>query len=378
MRSADFTNSPAGRLVPTEHNAQAFLPNPLPPEINLADFALDLAIAGIAIGELRGASRIPGLNPFILIGPLQRLEAQTSSAMEGTHTTADELVLEAAEVGKGLGSEAHEVVNYIRALNWALTELSNIPLSGRLLRGAHARLLEGVRGHDKTPGEFARNQNMVGGTRLETARFIPPPPSEKLPCIADLEKYLNRADKSGTSPLIDLALAHYQFETIHPFGDGNGRVGRMLISLMSISEGMLDIPVLYMSPDLDRHKDQYIDLMYNVSAKGEWTNWIRFFLQSLTRSCQHMAGLIGKMVDLQNDFRNRATQISRSANTLMLVDMLFEVPAVTPKAVVKRLGITDAAARNLLRQLKSVGVLEEHGSYRTVWLARELIELSRP
>jgi len=381
VRYADFETSPSGQLVPTVLGARAFSPNPLPPTLELGEVALDLGEAGAAVGELRGACRRLR-NPYILIRPLQRLEAQTSSAMEGTHTTNDELILAEAGVEKAPKSEGVGVGNYVRALSWAIDELQRLPLSGRLLRGIHERLLARVgreRGQDKRPGEYKRDQNMIGGHRLDTARFIPPPPREAEAAMTDLERYLNRVDKTGTSPLIDMALAHYQFETIHPFADGNGRVGRMLISIMAVTEGLLEMPVLYLSPELETRKDEYIDLMYRVSARGAWGEWIRFFLGVLSLSARRTVAMIDRVHGLHEDWVMRARDISRSNNIVALVDMLFDRPVIRASDIVAKVGITDAAARNLLRQLVDARILvQAEGYYPTVWLARDLIQMSRP
>lgn len=381
MKYDDFINSPSGKLVPTLHNEQAFLPNLLPPAIDMGKIALDLANAMVAIGELRGACRrLP--NPYLLIRPLQRLEAQTSSAMEGTFTTADELVLSEAGIGKEQKSEAREVANYIRALTWAVGELENLPLSSRLLSGAHKRLLAGVgrdRGQQKRPGEFKRDQNMIGGYKLKNARFIPPPPTETENAMFELEKYLNRLDKEAASDLIDMALAHYQLETIHPFADGNGRIGRMLVSLMAITENLLEMPVLYLSPELEGRKDEYIDLMYQVSSTGAWEDWIRFFLEIIGKSCHRAVKTIDRVLELQVDFRTEASEVSRSNNILRVVDMLFENPVINPAIIVKEIGITDATARSLLRQLSQVGILHEMSIYHpTIWIAPGVINISTP
>lgn len=381
MRHQDFEGSPAGQLVPTVFNALAFVPNPLPPEIDLGPLALILGDARGAIGELRGACRrLP--NPYILIRPLQRLEAQTSSAMEGTHTTTDELALAEAGIEKDLRTDAIEVANYTRALRWAEDQMATIPISGRLLKGAHSRLLKGVgrgRGQDKRPGDYKRDQNMIGGIRIDNARFVPPPPKKAEDAMADLESFINRENRTQTQALLDLALVHYQFETIHPFADGNGRVGRMLISLMPVSDKLLDVPALYMSPELETRKDEYIDLMYSVSAKGAWTEWIGFFLEVATRSAERTVRTIDRVLTLQEDYRSRASRVSRSSNLLAVIDMIFDQPIVLAKSVAERVGVTDAAARNLLRQLTELGILMEvEGVYPTAWAARELIDLSRP
>lgn len=381
MRNLDFENSPSGKLVPTVFDAMAFVPNPLPPQYDLAKFAHQFGDAMNAVGELRGACRLLS-NPYILIRPLQRLEAQTSSAMEGTFTTADELVMAEAGVAKSPRADAIEVRNYISALSWAERELNNIPISVRLIKGAHKILLSDVergRGQDKQPGEFARNQNMIGGTNIKNARFIPPPPNETKAAMADLEKFVNRDDKVNALSIIDLALVHYQFETIHPFADGNGRVGRMLISLMAKSEGLLDMPALYMSPELEERKDEYIDLMYQVSSEGDWNEYLKFFLIVLAESCRRATKTIDRILTLQKNYQDLARSVSRSSNMSALVDMLFDSPVIFPSLIVEKIGITDAAARNLLKQLTEINILTEwRETYPTLWFADEIIDVSRP
>lgn len=381
MRYSDFEQSPSGQLVPTVYDQKAFVPNPLPPNIDLAKIALKLASSMAALGELKGACKLLP-NPYILIRPLQRLEAQTSSAMEGTFTTADDLVMAEAGVNKSPTAEAIEVNNYTRALAWSIEEMDRLPISVRLLKGAHKILLEQVgqgRGKDKQPGEFARDQNMIGGASIDTARFIPPPPDETVEAMSSLEKYINREEKSEAIALIDMALIHYQFETIHPFADGNGRVGRMLISLMAISENLLELPVLYMSPELEQRKDEYIDQMYDVSSKGSWENFINFFLDIVAASCHRSITTVHRILDLQRQYHEAARARSRSNNMNAVVDMLFESPVIQPPDIIKRTGITDAAARNLLRQLTDIGILIEFGQfYPTVWMASELLNVSRP
>lgn len=334
-----------------------------------------------AIGELRGACSLLS-DPYILIRPLQRIEAQTSSAMEGTYTTADELVMTEAKVAKSPTLEAIEVNNYTRALSWAVAELNRMPISVRTLKSAHGILLEQVgkaRGQDKRPGEFARDQNMIGGASIQTARFIPPPPSETIESMSDLERFINREGKQPARALIDIALVHYQFETIHPFADGNGRVGRMLISLMAISEQLLEMPVLYMSPELERRKDDYIDLMYDVSSKGAWDAYLNFFLSIVTESCKRTIQTVQRVLDLQKRYHRKAREISRSNNMNATIDLLFESPVIQPRDIMSKTGITDAAARSLLRQLTEAGILTEVPQYYpTVWVAGELLDESRP
>jgi Fic family protein len=302
--------------------------------------------------------------------------------MEGTYTTSDELAVAEAGIGLNTQSDAVEVANYTRALAWAENELATLPVSARLMRGAHEILLRGVggeRGQDKLPGEFKRDQNMIGGRKLEAARFIPPPPEYALHAISALEKYINRPTKSPGLALVDLALVHYQFETIHPFADGNGRVGRMLISLMAMTEGLLDMPVLYMSPELETRKEDYIDLMYAVSARGEWENWIDFFLSVAELSAKRATTTIDAILALHTKYVSRVKSASRSSNLLSIVDMLFRSPVVQAKTITAAIGVTDAAARNMLKQLDALEIVKESSAYYpTAWIARELIEVSRP
>lgn len=381
MRTTHFTKDSPGRLVPTVYDAMAFLPDPLPPRIDFSLIAGEFGEAMSALGELKGTCRkLP--NPYLLIRPLQRLEAQTTSAMEGTYTTADDLAKTEAGVEKSPTSDTIEAANYIRALGWSQDQLKQIPISGRLLKGAHKVLLESVaaqRGRDKQPGEYARDQNMIGGTSIENARFIPPPPAETLDAMSALEAYINTEEKAGRLAVVDLALVHYQFETIHPFADGNGRLGRMLITLMAMTEGLLDLPVLYLSPELETRKDEYIDRMYRVSTENDWEGWLKFFLNMTTVSCRRTTATIDRILDLQKEYAARIQDVSRSSNVLRVVEMLFDRPYVDAKIVVSHINVTDAAARNILRQLEDLEVLVEVPNvYPKLWLASEILNISDP
>lgn len=308
------------------------------------------------------------------------MEAQTSSAMEGTHTTADKLALAEAGVNTGDDTQTEEVKNYISALQEAALSLETSPITHRTLKAAHATLLNKVgrdRGEDKLPGEFKRNQNMIGGLTLETARFIPVPPKDTPGCIGDLEKFINE-DRQQTHGLLDIALAHYQFETIHPFADGNGRVGRMLITLMALSKNLLDVPALFVSPALEGVKDEYVERLYRVSAFNEWEEWLNFFFEVVKNTAINSIATIDRIIALQEDYTARAKAASTSNNLVMVVDMLFESPVVRARDIVHRLEVTDAAARGLLQKLVALDILKEVKIYPRAWLAVELIRLSSP
>ncbi len=280
--------------------------------------------------------------------------------MEGTYSTADRLLLADAGRNTDVDEPTREVSNYLEALNHALEMLKTLPLSHRVFQAAHVKLLSGLssaRGAQKRPGEYKQEQNWIGGVTIEAARFIPPPPAETQSCMNDLEGYLNREDRSFPTPIIDLAIVHYQLEAIRPFADGNGRVGRMLISLMAVTSGLLDMPVLYMSPSLEHHKDLYIDLMFKVSAQGNWTEWLIFFFDRIVESCRKTIAIIDRLISLQDDYRARAVGTGRSTAALKLVDALFDHPALTIVEAAGLLNVTYPAAKKAVDKLVDVSVL---------------------
>jgi Fic family protein len=194
----------------------------------------------------------------------------------------------------------------------------------------------------------------------------------------ELEAYINR-QTGRMPPLLDMALVHYQLETIHPFADGNGRVGRMLISLMSVHDGLLDMPILYISPAMERHKDEYIDRMYAVSTRGSWSEWINFFLDRVVESCRETIETVDRLIDLQSVYREKASATGRSANLITLVDHLFEVPMISVSDAARKLGVTYHAARKTVEKLVEIGVLREYsGIYPKIFIAYEIYEVSRP
>lgn len=358
--SADCT----GTLIPTIGGRKAFVPNPLPPaELDLNPLLPILSRATQAVGELKGIGRtIP--NPLLLVRPLQRREAVSSSGMEGTFTTLSDLFMfEAGASTPERRADNREVLNYVRALEGAIADLDELPISARLIRRAHMALLDGVtreRGARIEAGEFKRDQNWIGGDgSIETARFIPAPPQATPDAIDELTKFINRPDRDESLPLIDAALAHYQFEAIHPFGDGNGRVGRMLIALMLAESGVLPQPLLYMSPWLERHKAFYIDLMFEVSQCGQWLPWLTFFLRAVAESAEETIEVVQRIQDLQKQYRERFQTARRSALMLRIVDLAFERPVMSVSQVAEALGVTYAGAANNLKVLVEAGVAEE-------------------
>jgi Fic family protein len=365
MRAADFTDQSPGRLVPTIERQLAFVPDALPPQIDMNEIAISMGDAMQAIGELKGACRRLQ-NPHILIRPLQRREALTSSAMEGTFTTADNLVLAEAGIEREHDDSTREVRNYISALNESLKLLQELPICHRVIKRAHEILLSGLskaRGASKRPGEYKIEQNWIGGRTIETARFVPPPPAETQQGMDAIEVYLNRENPVMPTPLMDLALVHYQLETLHPFADGNGRVGRMLISIMAVKSGLLEMPVLYISPAMERDKDSYIDLMFGVSARGEWAPWLIFFFGKIAEASRDTVATIDRLLNLQDRYRISAAAAMRSAGAVTLVDTLFEQPVITVGEAQSKLGVTYPAAKKTIDKLVELDILVEVGGY---------------
>jgi Fic family protein len=376
----DFASSPTGSLVPTERGQFAFVPHPLPPrELDFSRIARPLSEAAEAVGELNGIGRTIA-NPYLLIGPLQRREVISSSSMEGTYTTVDALLLAEAGASEPPNADTLEVLNYRRALSEAIASLATLPLSLRTLRDAHRTLLRGVsrtRGAMVRPGEFKQYQNFIGAQNIEDARFVPPPPRESLACLDALEQYLHR-ENDGFDTLIDAALIHYQFETIHPFADGNGRVGRMLIILHLFMKGKLIQPLLYLSPVFEERKDEYIDRMFAVSRHGDWEGWVVFFLTVMRDAARDTIRLAERLLGLQTTYRTALQKTRRSANLLTVVDYLFEQPVVSIPMIKDHIDVTYHAARKTVETLIAENILQDLPATTNprLFVARDILDIT--
>lgn len=363
MDRAAFALSPSGKLASTERGQWAFVPNPLPPAgLDLRPVLLKCMEVSQAVGELNGVARLLR-DPMLLIRPLQAREALSSSSMEGTYSTVDDLMIAELEtVERQPSSDTREVWNYRRALTSALTSMETVPLSQRTLRDAHRMLLSGVqrnRGANVEAGEFKRHQNFIGAYEIEKARFVPPPPRETIDCLNDLEKFIHREDRNDIPPLVEAALIHYQFETIHPFADGNGRVGRMLVTLHLHMMKTIRQPILYLSPIFETRKDEYIDRLFEVSLRGDWLAWINFFLDVVALSCRATIATADRLRELEMDFRRRLENSGRSPNLTRIADDLFRQPVVTIPIVAQRLGVTYRAAQLNIDSLVRANILSE-------------------
>lgn len=361
MNPEDFHNSPSGRLVPTIHGASAFVPHPLPPPtLNLGRLALALEKATLALGELNGIGKtLP--NPHLLINPFKRVEAVASSKIEGTVTTLPELLMLEVEANpQNASSDTREVRNYTLALDHGLKRLKDLPVSKRLIQEMHKKLLTGVgpdRGAHFEPGEFKRDQNWIGARTIHGARFVPPPPSESVECLDDLEKFIHL--DNSTPLLIKLALIHYQFETIHPFPDGNGRLGRLLIPLILCERGAMTQPLLYLSAFFEKHYTRYIDLMYEISRSGAWEAWVEFFLLGIAESASNAIKKSSALLDLHREMSEKVRSARSSALLAKIIDDLFYIPAISIPYVTSSLGISYNSAKNNIHRLKELGIVTE-------------------
>ena len=376
MDTTAFTTDSSGKLLRTPQGYVAFVPNALPPrELPLSwDLASINSAADRAISELSGLTRtLP--NPRLLMTPFARREAVLSSRIEGTQASMADLVLyEAAGQPESDVSDVQEVRNYVTALDHGLARLPELPLSLRLIREMHERLMAGVRGRHLTPGEFRRSQNWIGqaGSTLADASYVPPPVAEMEAALSDLERYLHAP--SPLPPLVRLALIHYQFEAIHPFLDGNGRIGRLLVSLLLCVDGLLQEPLLYLSAYLERHRDEYYRLLTEVSRSGAWEEWIAFFLRGVAEQARDAADRAAQLVRLWHDFR---AAVVSSAVLLRLIDELFEHPAMTVPQAARRLGVTHRGAQLNIDKLLAAGIVREVTGRRRnrIYMADRIMEI---
>lgn len=357
MDPALFTAPEAGRVVRVPAGYFAFIPAPLPPPIAYdADLVLQLSRADAALGELSGVGRqLP--NPHLLIAPYMRREAVLSSRIEGTRATLSDLLIEEAG-GKAAAppADVQEVMNYVAALEYGMQRLQELPLSVRLVREMHGRLMSGVRGEKATPGEFRRSQNWIGplGSTLSTAAYIPPPHTELADVLSDWERFLHM--RNALPDLIQCAVMHEQFEAIHPFLDGNGRVGRLLITLFLLERKRLPQPLLYLSAYIEARRDEYYALLQRVRTQGDWASWIRFFLVGVTQTAEAAMVQARELMDLREAFR---AHLRGHARALELVDHLFVNPYISVGTAEDVLRTSNQTARQAVRVLEEAEILQE-------------------
>jgi Fic family protein len=361
------TSTRAGRFVRQPTGYDAFVPAPLPPEPPLelqGALAVLLADASVALGRLDGILGILP-NPDLFVAMYVRQEALLSSQIEGTQASlADVLQFEADHDEPPRVKDVEEVVNYVHAMNHGLARLPELPLSLRLIREIHEKLMAGVRGQHLEPGEFRRTQNWVGpgGCQLKDASFVPPPPDQLLDVLGQLESFLH--DKA-LPPLIHAGLAHAQFGTIHPFLDGNGRVGRLLITFLLCERKVLSKPLLYLSVYLKKHRAQYYDRLQAVRIDGDWEGWILFFLRGVLDVAEAAHETAKRILALRQQHQQKLHREKKSStNLLRALELLFEQPIQTAAGLADKLDVSYPTANGLLSRLQELQILEESTGFR--------------
>ncbi len=356
------SNGRAGTYVRQVLGYSAFIPTALPP-----DLAIDnelhrlLADAATALGRLDGSIQtLPNPDLFVLM--YIRKEAVLSSQIEGTQSSlTDVLEVEANLMDANRPNDVVEVINYVEALKHGIARLAELPVSTRLIREMHGHLMDGVRGQEKNPGEIRTTQNWIGhgGSTLNNAVFVPPPPHEVGPALAGLENFIH--DERTLPILVRIGLVHAQFETIHPFLDGNGRIGRLLITLLLCEQGVLSQPVLYISHFLKSNRQRYYELLQGVRDDGAWEEWLKFFITGIRAVSDEATDTARQIVALREAHRKHITDNfgRATASALTLLENLFLHPVVSVKYVANLLGMTQAGANILVRRMVEAGLLIE-------------------
>ena len=380
MNPETFKNSTAGKCTRTISRPPywAYVPNPLPPKIEVDwELASLLSKADITLGKLSGAGQLLP-NPHLLISPFIRREAVMSSRIENTQSGLEDLFLfEADETDPPPVSDVKEVINYVRAMEYGIKRLPELPISSRLICEIHEILMEEVRGERATPGLLRTSQNWIGspGCTLMDATYVPPPVPEMKQCFSDLEKYIHSAPQEPA--LIQCALVHYQFEAIHPFLDGNGRIGRLLITFMLLERKLLSQPLLYLSDFFEQHRDKYYELLLNVSQKGDWKAWFTFFLNGVRQQSEDALLTVQELLDLQNRYRAIATgpRVPKVVNRL--IEYLFASPIISISVLSKAWKITYSTVQRGVDYLIEKDILREitGGQRNRLFVAREILNI---
>jgi len=340
-----------------------------------------LSEADRLLGELAGLGRTMP-NPQLLIRPFVRREAVLSSRIEGTQADVEDVyAFEAGQLGlpgfKPITADVQEVVNYVQALEYGISWLNDASVSLYLIRQLHQLLLQGVRGEQLLPGEFRDRQNWIGERtkQFRDARYVPPPTLKMQGALQALEAYIR--DDHAYPPIVRIALVHYQFEAIHPFLDGNGRIGRLLVSLLLVHWGLLPLPLLYLSAFFERHRNEYYDLLLAVSERGAWNEWLSFFLRGVAEQAQDATRRAKQLQDLQKAWEQRLTQAQASTRLLALVNKLFEVPIISIPQARQMMDVTYRSARNNVEKLLELNILRQLGdaSYSRVFIAEDILQI---
>lgn len=385
MNPKRFGSNSSGQLIKVGQGDAAYLafvPAPLPPNLPLdLELVRTLSQADHALGELAGLARTMP-NPQLLVQPFIRREAWLSSRIEGTQADITDLyTYEAAQLTQNgsdtppPGSDVQELSNYVNALQYGLKRIETLPMSRRLISEQHERLMHEVRGGRAYPGEFRHTQNWIGGSSIRSAVFVPPPVPEMADALNALEAYLHQPH--DYPPLIRLALIHYQFEAIHPFVDGNGRTGRLLISLLSVHWKLLPEPLLYLSAFFERRRQDYYSLLLTVSERGTWRDWVIFFLEGVAEQATDAISRAKRLQDLQTEWRKQLIAANATARLLLLADSLFESPVLTMRQAQHILNVTHRSAQQSINKLVEAEIVTPVGtvSRTRLYAARDILSV---
>jgi len=362
--SVQETNSRSGRFVEmrtADEVVRAFVPAPLPPSpaIDVLTLLGPLSLAERALGRLDGVSALLP-NQALFLYMYVRKEAVLSSQIEGTQSTLSDLLRFESEAQSGSPfDDVREVSNYVDAMTYGVERMKTLPLSLRLIREMHARLLQSGRGEAQTPGEFRRSQNWVGGTRPGNALFVPPPPDEMLECLDAFERFIHE-EQSRLPVLVKAGLLHVQFETIHPFLDGNGRIGRLLVTLYLCAKGVLSQPLLYLSLYLKTHRAEYYRLLQSVRTEGAWEEWLVFFLDGVASTANQAAAAATRIAALFQKDREYIEMVSnRPGSALRVYDLFQKNPYLTVKQIITETVISAPTVSAILAELESFEIINE-------------------
>lgn len=354
----------AGKIV-QRYQYKSFEPNvvDIPWQIDNAELIMLLSKADIKLGELNAFSQlIPDVDFFIKMHVLK--EGTKSSRIEGTQTNIDEAIQKEEYIHPEKKDDWQEVQNYVQAMNEAIESLEKLPLSNRLLKQTHKTLLQGVRGTHKLPGEFRQSQNWIGGSSLTDATFIPPHHESVVELMADLEKFLHN-ENIPVTPLIKIGIAHYQFETIHPFLDGNGRIGRLLITLYLVSNNLLHKPTLYLSDFFEKNKSLYYDNLTRVRTHNDLTQWLKYFLEGVRSTSENSIQTFKNIIKLRSDIEHKIIALGKKqALATSFLQFLYSNPITDANDVAKALNINISTALRLIEDFIKLNILIEVTGYK--------------
>ena len=317
-----------------------------------------LSKASLELGNLNGyASQIPNIDIYIQMHV--KVEANKSSRIEGTRTTIDEDLSDVLDINPEKRDDWQEVKNYVEAVNYGFKRINEIPISNRLIKELHAILLKNVRGEHKNPGEYRKSQNWIGGSRPGNAVYVPPIPSKLMECLSDLEKFINN-NKINTPDLIKIAIIHYQFESIHPFLDGNGRTGRIIIPLYMMERGLINKPYFYISDYIEKNKNAYYDFLSRVRTNNDMISWIKFFLECVIETAKNARIKFESVVNFTNEMNEVILKLPvKAENAKKVIDVLYQEPIINRKMIQQRTLLKDTALKSVVNALVKEGLLVE-------------------